>query len=197
MRPRPAPSAVISIIVLLAACGGTASPSSNAANASSSPPTASSPPSAESSTVVCPNPHGGACLGELDAGTYTTQVFETPLTYATPQGWKNYEDLPGNFLLVPPTASLAGVDAGTADYVSVLDGVAVASADCFESRQAGVDTTPEAMAAWFVEHEGLDATEPVTVEVGGLEGTVVDLRIAPSYPMDARTRGTRAFPWCQ
>lgn len=207
MRPVPTPSGVIPIVVLLAACGGvTASPSANAADATTSPlATASSPPAAEpssdhaeasdeASTVVCPNPHGGACLGELDAGTYTTQVFETPLTYTVPEGWSNYEDLPGNFIVVPPSGSLDGIDAGTADYVGVYDGIAVADAECIERQQSGVDLTPAAMAAWFVEHEGLDTTSPTDVTVGGLEGVVVDLRIAESYTEGCPYEGYEGVP---
>jgi len=147
-----------------------------------------------STVVVCPNPHGGACLGELAAGTYTTQVFETPLTYTVPQGWANYEDLPGNFIVLPPTASEEQIDAGTADYVGVYDGIAVANAECIERQQSGVDLTPAAMAAWFVEHEGLDATEPTAVTVGGLDGLVVDIRIAGGYTDGCPYEGYEGVP---
>ena len=83
--------------------------------------------------------------------------------------------------MLPPTASQEQIDAGTADYVGVYDGIAVADAECIERQQSGVDLTPAAMAAWFVEQEGLNATEPRAVTVAGLEGVVVDLRIAESY----------------
>lgn len=207
MRRRPAPFGTIGIAVLLTACaGGTAGPSSSAADAALSPlATESSRPSAEpssdhaeasdeASTVVCPNPHGGACLGELDAGTYTTQVFRTPLTYTVSDGWANYEDLPGNFIVVPPSESLDGIDTGTADYVGVYDGIAVADAECIERQQSGLAVTPGAMAAWFVEHEGVVATEPAAVAVGGLEGVVVDLRIAESYTEGCPYEGYEGVP---
>lgn len=194
MRPLPAPLGVISITVLLAACaGGTASPPADTADATTSGASATSSASAEptdddahssqepSTATVCPNPHGGACLGELGAGTYSTQVFHTALDYTVDDGWANFEDMSGNFLLVPPTGSLEGVDAGTSDYVSVLDGIAVASADCVEEPQSDVDRTPAAMAAWFVAHPGLETTEPAAVTVGGLDGMLVDLWLADDY----------------
>lgn len=206
MRPRPALSGVFPFVVLLAACaGGSGSPSANTADATTSPAnaTASDSPGPTnvadashepSSAAICPNPHGGACLGELDAGTYTTQVFETPLTYAVPEGWSNYEDLAGNFIVVPPSGSLDGIDAGTADYVGVYDGIGVADAECFERQQSGIDLTPAAMAAWFVEHQGLDASEPTSVTVGGLEGVVVDLRIAEGYTEGCPYEGYEGVP---
>ncbi len=197
MRRRPTPIGIIGIVVLLTACaGGTAAPSSKAADATWSPvATASSAASAQPSTVVfCPNPYGGACLGELGAGTYTTQVFATPLTYTVREGWTNDEDLPGNFIVFPPTASREQIDAGTADYVGVYDGIAVADAECIERQQSGVDLTPAAMAAWFVEHEGLHATEPTAVTVGGLEGVVVDLRIAENYTEGCPYEGYKGIP---
>ena len=197
MRRRPTPFGTIGIVVLLTACaGGSTGTSSDAAAATASPPaTASSPASAEASNaVVCPNPHGGACLGKLAAGTYTTVRFATPLTYTMSDGWSNDEDLPGNFIVLPPTASEEQIDAGTADYVGVYDGIAVADAECFERQQSGVDLTPTAMAAWFVEHEGLDATEPTAVTVGGLEGVVVDLRIAEGYTDGCPYEGYEGVP---
>ena len=147
-----------------------------------------------SPVAVCTNPHGGVCLGPLAAGTYATRQFATPLTYTVPAGWANYEDLPGNFLLVPPTASLDELDAGTSDYVGVYDGVAVADAECSERSQSGIEQTPAAMVAWFVEHEGLDTTDPAAVTLGGLDGAVVDLRIADGYADGCPYEGYEGVP---
>lgn len=144
--------------------------------------TLSSPTAAPSSSrATCPNPNGGVCLGELVAGTYSTRFFQTPLSYTVPDGWGNYEDLLGNFLLVPPGGTLAGVDAGTSDYIGVYDGVAPASADCAQHPEPSVAKTPAAMAEWFAGHPGLVATDPRAVTVGGLEGSVIDLEIADGY----------------
>ncbi|CAN5694344.1 hypothetical protein BH23CHL7_BH23CHL7_19560 [soil metagenome] len=147
---------------------------------------ASTPPATATATAatataappVCPSIHGGVCLGPLAAGTYTTRSFKTPLTYTVPDGWANYEDLPGNFLLIPPSGSNEGVDAGTSDYIGVYDGIAPASGDCQERPEAGVARTPEAMAAWYASHPGLAVEGPEPVTIGGLDGVVLDLAIA-------------------
>jgi hypothetical protein len=154
-----------------------AAAAATAAAATAAPATAA-PATANAAPSVCPSIHGGVCLGPLEAGTYTTRAFKTPLTYTVPDGWANYEDLLGNFLLVPPSGSLEGVDAGTSDYIGVYDGVAPASGDCQERRQDDVALTPEAMAAWYASHPGLAVEGPKAVTIGGLDGVVLDLTIA-------------------
>ncbi|MBA3800760.1 MAG: hypothetical protein H0X18_17025 [Geodermatophilaceae bacterium] len=135
------------LTVLLAAC---TSPLAEAPTATASAP-ASTPERATPSAATCPNSveFGGACLGELAAGTYSTTVFTTQLTYTVPDGWANFEDLPGNFLLVPPSGTLEGVNADISDFIGVYDGVAPASANCDEAPEPGVETTPESMANWY------------------------------------------------
>jgi pimeloyl-ACP methyl ester carboxylesterase len=136
-------------------------------------------PSSSPARAECPNPHGGVCLGPLAAGTYHTTAFMTPITYTVPEGWANYEDLPGNFLLVPPGGSLDGVDAGTSDYIGIFLGAAVA-AECEERAEPGVGLRPTAMAEALAAREGLVVTEPVPVEVGGLPGLMIDIDLDPA-----------------
>jgi hypothetical protein len=147
---------------------------------------ASAPPSAAASAspvpVTCPNPHGGgSCLGPLAAGTYHTTVFRTPISYTVPDGWANYEDLPGNFLLVAPGGSLDGVDAGTSDFIGIFEGAAVAH-ECQERRALDVGLGAAQMAAALAAREGLVVTEPVPVEVGGLTGLMIDIDLDPALP---------------
>lgn len=129
--------------------------------------------------AMCPSIHGGSCLGALPAGTYTTSVFQTPISYTVPEGWANYEDLPGNFLLIPPGGSNDGVDAGTSDYVGIYQNVAVAAEDCESRPEPGVGHTAAEMAAALAARGGLVVTEPTPVEVGGLSGTMIDIAIDP------------------
>lgn len=126
---------------------------------------------------VCPNPHGGVCLGVLEAGTYTTQRFEPALTYEVPAGWANYEDLAGNFLLLPPSGTLDGVDAGTSDYIGIYTSVAALSLGC-ETALADTGRTPAEIAAWFAAEPALVVTDGGAVQIGGLEGLVLDLTLA-------------------
>ena len=135
---------------------------------------------AASPAVECPNPNGGgACLGPLAAGTYRTTAFETPFTFTVPDGWANYEDLPGTVLLVPPGGSLEGVDIATSDNVGVAQGVAVAADDCSDTPQGGVSTSAEEIVAALAAREGLVVSDPGAVEVGGLSGLMIDIAYDP------------------
>ena len=90
----------------------------------------------------CPNDEGGACLGALQAGSYETTVFGPAITYRVPDGWANYEDTPGNFLLVPPGDDLEGVNAETSDYIGVYTAVAPTRSSCSERAAPGASRRP-------------------------------------------------------
>ena len=87
--------------------------------------------------------------------TYTTEIFTPPLTYSVPDdGWFNYEDQPGNFLLVPPGNTLDGVNAGTSDVIGVYTSVVASrcsgvSGSCDTERVPGVPATPAAITSWI------------------------------------------------
>ena len=142
---------------------------------------ANTPSPSASATLLCPSAELGSCLGPLAAGTYETAEFATPFSYTVPDGWANYEDLPGNFLLLPPTADLPGVNNDTSEFIGLYDGVAPASANCDEVREPGVETTPDAMAIWYASHPGLSLTNHQTVNLGGLEGLAIDINLADGY----------------
>ena len=120
------------LAMLVAACSSESASVSPTAFPSSSVPSPS--------LAACPNPEGGACLGPLTAGTYSTSELELGLTYTVSDGWGNYEDYPGGFLLVPPSGTLEGVNAGNSDYVGVGIGVAAASANCDIRAEPGIET---------------------------------------------------------
>jgi hypothetical protein len=166
------------LALLVAGCSQTVS--STSVPASRSP---SAAPPSPSAPARCPNPDGGPsnlCLGILSAGTYTTRVFSPRITYTVTDGWGNYEDLPGNFLLVPPGQPLEGVNADTGDFIGIYSGVAAAAANCEEVPEPTAERSAEGMAAWFTGNPGLDATsEPTTI--GGLEGYAVDIRLDPAW----------------
>ena len=155
------------------------------ASADGSP--SSSPKASPSVTATllppCANPDGGVCIGALAAGKgYTTAAFSPVITYTVPTaGWMNDEDLPGNFLLVPPGNTLAGVDAGTSDFIGAYASIAPSQfaelPSCSVVPVDGVAATPAAFAAWLGRLKNVSATSPVTVTVGGLHGVRVDLRV--------------------
>jgi hypothetical protein len=163
-------TAVLGILAMAACTSGSSAPA-DSITGSGSPARTESP-----SPVPCPWPEGGSCLGPLAAGTYTTSVFQPTLTYRLPTGWGNFEDLPGNFLLIPPGGHVTGVDPGTSDYVGVYTSVAAEMPSCAAAPDVG--TSPSQLAGYFASHRELDATAPKPVVVGGLRGVVLDLRLA-------------------
>ncbi len=177
---------VVAMVVLnvLAACGGSGSAtSSDAASDPSSEPSRSSATARETpvpTTDACPNSSGGQCLGDLEGGRpHRTQAFIPQIAYTTPAGWSNMEDLPGNFLLLPPDRDLEGVDAGRVDYLGVYSGATVAAEDCSPEPVPGVGVDPDAIVRAISERPGLDVSTPHDVVVGGLEGLTVDIAWAP------------------
>jgi hypothetical protein len=140
---------------------------------SSSAAAATSPAATE---TPCPNPEGQACLGPLAAGTYATKVFHPAITYTVPEGWKNYEDTPGNFLLVPPHGDLPGVNGGTSDFIGVYSSVAAPNG-CEDGTATGVLATPAGYRGWAAHQRGFRDPRFRPVSVGGLSGIVADLRL--------------------
>src|SRR5215212_3734263 len=124
--------------------------------------------------ALCPNPHGGHCLGKLETGTHSTTLFQPKITYAVPVGWSNFEDLPGNFLLVPPWGEFAGVNRGTSDYIGIYTSIAAHAPGCEPGRARTVGRAPIAIARWIEQSGGLDATTASPVAIGGLRGLVLD-----------------------
>jgi hypothetical protein len=166
------------LLVALCGCGGDSGDSGtddrDARKSSTSPATTATGPE----PVVCPNPNGGECLGQLAAGTYRTETFTPTLTYRVSDGWSNMEDLPGNFLLLAPGRAVNDVDAGRADYVAVYSGATVAAADCTPRPEPGVGHRPEAILRALQERPGLKVTAPRPVAVGGLEGLAATITSA-------------------
>ena len=131
--------------------------------------------SAEGQSASCPEPDGGTCLGDLEAGTYTTQSLRPQLTYTVPGGWANIIDTPGVFMLLPPGRDREGADAGTDDYVGVYHAAAVLAGDCSPATEPAVGLKPRAIVQALRDREGLETSAPRPVEVGGLTGLVIDI----------------------
>ena len=110
---------------------------------------------------------------ELEPGDYTSQVFETPVTFKVPEAWKIFEDEPGQFGLArmandgPPLFILRDIDA--------------AAAGCSLHTDPGVGRGAADLTRWLASHKGLVTTKPVPVTVGGLDGYMVDVSLDPSW----------------
>lgn len=159
-------------LVLCGACAATPTQRPPAATAAV--------PSATASR--CPNPDGGPsnhCLGALTAGTYSTQAFQPQLRYTVPDGWSNLEDLPGQVLLLPPGATLEGVNPGTSDIVGIYASIAAPLKDCSSTPDPVVGATVGAYVHWLETNPQLDVSRPSAVTVGGLTGTMIDVALRP------------------
>ena len=180
---------VLALLLVMAVTGCSSSHSAAAQGSSTPSPsaTASATPTGSTSTAPppCPNPEGGSCLGALHPGqTYTTSMFRPTISYSVPEAaWKNYEDLAGNFLIVPPENDLDGVNAGTSDFIGVYTSIAAARfihlPNCASPPVSGVARTPQAFAAWVRHQRDVSATAPVPVSIGGLHGLRIDLKLKP------------------
>jgi YVTN family beta-propeller protein len=145
-----------------------------------------SPAATHASTAnSCPS-SDATCIGPLAAGEYTTVTFQPQLTYRVPAGWANFQDLPGNFLLVPPGGNKAGVDAGTSDAVGVFTSIAIANG-CGDGEAPGVGRSVPDIAGWMVRQPGLVTTRPRSASIGGLSGVVLDVKMANGW--------TKTCPW--
>jgi hypothetical protein len=186
--------AIIGILALTSACSSAESPATTSAAPT---PTNTTPSSA--SPPPCPNVEGGACLGELAAGTsYHTVVFSPPTTYSVGEsGWSNYEDTPGNFLLVPPGNDLPGVNAGTSDFIGIYTSIAPATfihpPDCSTELVPGIAPTPQAMVTWMQRQSAIDVTKPGKADVGGLTGLVTDVSVKPKARLPVCKDGSTTF----
>jgi hypothetical protein len=155
--------AAVAMGLAVCACSGNPAASSSAASVATPTP------------VACPNPEGGVCLGPIAAGTYTTENFDPTLTYSVPEGWSNFEDTTGNFLLVPPGYDLSGVNGDTGDFIGVYAKVAAPNG-CDPGTAPGVGFAPADLKAWYEQQPGLEVTSEPTL-VGGRKGFVLEIRM--------------------
>jgi hypothetical protein len=166
-------------LLLIASCSAQSStPPSQVTSTAPAVATPTAPPDGSSPTAtLCPNPDGGSsntCLGAIDAGTYRTRTLQPQLKYAVPAGWSNMEDLPGNFILLPPGSALSGVNPGTSDYLGVYSAV-VAPGHCTGQPAADVKQTFDGLVDWLKSDPALGVSNVRKVSVGGLNGVVMDL----------------------
>jgi len=109
----------------------------------------------------------------LPPGTYTSEVFDTPLTYTVPAGWKMFEDEPGQF-------GLALLE-NDGPCLCVWRDVRAAAKSCAEEPEPGVGSSAVDIANWLATRDGLDTTQPEPVSVGGLNGYMIDVRLDPDW----------------
>ncbi|WP_425861931.1 LamG domain-containing protein [Arthrobacter sp. TWP1-1] len=149
-----------------------------AASLSATPDGATLTRPALSAEFVCPDSHGGVCLGALNKGSYSTTSFEPTLSYTVQEGWNNGEDLPGHVLFTHISDSPDGAWGGS--YIGVYQNVQ-ASSLCSEEAQPGVGTSAAELAAWYRTVPGLEIVADSPAMVGGLPGIMLDFRVSDNW----------------
>jgi hypothetical protein len=127
-----------------------------------------------------------SCRGEIEAGTYTSRVFEPALTFTLPDGtrWFNTFDGPMGYGLVPwDAANQAAARSGDPFHTTIelQRDLAVTRADCEELPEPGVGRTAMEMVNALYRRPGLIATGPQPVQLGALAGFTIDLQIDPEW----------------
>jgi hypothetical protein len=189
LHPSTGPASLILAISLVAvgcnAAAATSSPSATSAPSSgASTPTSSLVPHSSPTEVVCVVNEGDFCAGPLTAGTNSSAKFNPAITFTVPDGWANHEDTIGSYVLYTPSSVPPATDGGTRDWVAFLRDVVAIPPDCKSGPSQSFDANASAadIAAWMAGRAHLVTTTPKPVNVGGLNGLVLDIRLADGAP---------------
>lgn len=174
MTIRPLPVFVLATALALSGCGGAPAVSPSPLEPTAVPATASP----TTSEPECPYPDGDMCRGPLAAGgRYTSQLFVPGLSLTVGAGWDNTIDNPTEYQIMR-----SGTDGQPSPSgIYLFRNVAIQAATCEDKPEPGIGGTPAEMAAYLSNHVGLITTEPETVSVGGLDGVMIELALAPSW----------------
>ena len=136
-------------------------------------------------------PGGGGA--ELPPGTYPTSAFDPfghpgmsgQLSYTVPSGWVTEEDQPASFTLDHPSAASASQPSTNSVILLIAQPRMVADlngAPCGSFSDApGVGLRVDEIVAAIRARVGVIATAPAAVTIGGHEGKMLDLHLAPSW----------------
>ena len=174
MRNRPAFVLVLATALTLSACSAApvASPSAAESTAMTRTPT----PTASSDQ--CPYADGAQCRGPLAAGgPYKTRLFVPVFSLEVDEGWDNTVDNPNEYLIMRSGPGAQPSQTG----IYILRDVAIQAATCEDKPEPGVGRMPSEMGDYLRNHVGLATTEPEAVNVGGLDGVMIEVSLAPSW----------------
>lgn len=125
-------------------------------------------------------------MGQLHAATYLASTFRPEVTFTLPQdGWSNLKDTVGDFKLVPPGSAPAWTGKPT-DYIGVYASVTPA-APC--ARAASGVRDAAVVAAYLKRQPAVSTTTVKFVSTGGLNGVVLDVRLAKTWKQSCFATG--------
>ena len=118
------------------------------------------------------------CQGSLEPGTYRSTILEPTFSFEiTSPGW-TWDYSAGSFRIV---ADPSHEDGYSPDGIYFLHDPAIASQDCEETEEPGVGRSVRDLVAWLEAAPGLAIGEPTPVNVGGLDGAQLDLKLDPTW----------------
>lgn len=174
MRKRPTFAFALATTVLLSACSAATVASPSAAE----PSATTTPPSPTPSEPGCPYPDGAKCRGPLKAGgPYKANLFVPVFSLIAGNGWDNRVDNPNEYLLLRSGPDGQPTEMG----IYIFRDVAIQAATCEDKPEPGIGRTAGDMTAHLRNHSGLVTTEPEPVNIGGLDGVVIEVTVAETW----------------
>jgi hypothetical protein len=142
-------------------------------------PTAAAPTTSPTSAdAECPYPDGAVCRGPLAAGgPHKTRLFVPVFSHQAGEGWDNTVDSPNEYQVRRTGPDGKPLEMG----IYIFRDVAIHAANCKDEPEPEVGRTPEDMAEYMRDHPGLITTRPKTVNVGGLDGVMIEVAMDPAW----------------
>jgi hypothetical protein len=163
--------------ILLASCASSADPGSPTPAGPSPTLQSASPADSPAARTCISSSDGPEVLCSLEAATYSTEYLEPGLTYTVPAaGWGSLdrEVSPGNFHLFPPGGSLAGMNLGTSDDITLLS-AAVPPGTCNGQPSTEFEPTFHGLVEFLTNNDHVVLSNVRDASVGGWDGTVMDI----------------------
>lgn len=128
-----------------------------------------------------------ACAGALAAGVHATEIFQPAFTFTVPAGWVNGADAEWGYILYPNSPENQAEFARSQDAAQLVSAGAVDGwgddwSICPGVITDGVATSAAEIVETLTASPNLITTTPLPVDLGGLSGHVIDVRLNPAWP---------------
>jgi hypothetical protein len=118
------------------------------------------------------------CEAPLEPGRYRATFYGRTLDFEIPSpGWIWHYFY--NFRFIADETPIEGLV--TSDSINFLAHPRIATRDCEDSADPSVGHSVDDLVSWLGAAPGLVVTEPMPVNVGGLDGFKLDLEIDPAW----------------
>lgn len=184
LKPLLAVAAVV--VIAVAGIGILGRPAGSGAGSAASPAVSSAPSlsAAPSGSAAYPawftGDRGGA--GILPAGSNATTSFAPAFTFTVPEGWVNSSDGREYYALFQDSPANAAEEPASGSLAHEIGLLRFASPYWFcDAWEDHTSTTVAETLSSLLATEAIDASEPVDVNIGGLTGKQVDIRLDPGW----------------